>query len=327
MRASARSAAVVEQDLKRGVNSLATIASIAPLLGVFTTVITIPTAFVGCAGERWACQAAMIQGLSASIWPTALGLLVGLISLWFYRYLAERLNAFKREMESATLDLVNQLARRRGRWTLAPTVVPVDESTGICATDTRMRVAAASVIRRWGFRRLLPIAQALLSGLLILADYFLLGVTDSGPYYPPGVSLIAEVVNPIPWWFTRRLLFLFGHSDPSSLSVIVATLPATAVCWYLIGAWLDGRSCFPIRHAGSVVRWMLFLLAAVIYLVCLADAGAACFTTSFWTPAIALSRWVWAAFFLYSQISACRERQPAFVLMRLSGRWSNEVSC
>jgi hypothetical protein len=33
-------------------------------------------------------MAAVTELLSESIWPTALGLLVGLISLWFYKYLS-----------------------------------------------------------------------------------------------------------------------------------------------------------------------------------------------------------------------------------------------
>lgn len=114
-RAAERSAAVVCHDMKKRLNSLATIAIIAPWLGLFGTVVGIVNSFVGCGGERSACMAAIVERLSDSTWPTALGLLVGLISLWCYRYLTGRVEAFAREMEGAILELVKLLARYRGR--------------------------------------------------------------------------------------------------------------------------------------------------------------------------------------------------------------------
>jgi hypothetical protein len=108
-RASRRAAAVVHEDMKQGLSSLATIASIAPFVGVFGTVFGILTSFIGCGGEKSACMAAVAERLSVSIWPTALGLLAGLISLWSYRFFAGRLQTFDRDMENGSLALVNQL--------------------------------------------------------------------------------------------------------------------------------------------------------------------------------------------------------------------------
>jgi hypothetical protein len=59
-------------------------------------------------------MAAGAELLSASLWPTAFGLLVGLVSLWFYRYLAARPRTFDLEMGNATLELLNTLVRFRG---------------------------------------------------------------------------------------------------------------------------------------------------------------------------------------------------------------------
>ena len=53
-------------------------------------------------------------------WPTGLGLLVGLVSLWCYRYLTGRLSTIDLEMENASLDLLNQLSRFRGRFAIGP---------------------------------------------------------------------------------------------------------------------------------------------------------------------------------------------------------------
>jgi hypothetical protein len=58
-RASARSAASVHEEMKEGLNSLANIAYIAPWLGLFATVLTIPNSFVGFDGQR------------ALAWPSA----------------------------------------------------------------------------------------------------------------------------------------------------------------------------------------------------------------------------------------------------------------
>ncbi len=79
--------------------------------------------FDGQAGYiRWV----IFENLSISLWPTAFGLLVGVVSLWFYRYLLGRLDTINLEMENATLDLRNQLSRFPGRVTAG------------CAIDGRM---------------------------------------------------------------------------------------------------------------------------------------------------------------------------------------------
>jgi hypothetical protein len=84
---------------------------------LFGTILGIVNSFQGVEGDRTSVMAAIVERLSESLWPTAFGLLVGLVSLWFYLYLAGRLRAFDREMENASLDLLNQLSRFPGRFT------------------------------------------------------------------------------------------------------------------------------------------------------------------------------------------------------------------
>lgn len=124
-RASKRSSAFVHEELHHGLNGLATVASIAPLFAFFGTLIGIVNSFIGCGGERSACMAALADRLSGAIWPIALGLTVGLASLWCYRYLAARLEAFDHEMKDVSLELANQLIlyRRRLRLALANKLV------------------------------------------------------------------------------------------------------------------------------------------------------------------------------------------------------------
>jgi hypothetical protein len=121
-RASKRSSALVREEMKQGLYSLATIACVAPWIGLFGNVLGIVNSFQGLGTSKAAGMAAVTKRLSESMWPTAFGLMVGVVALWFYRFLEERLLTFEQEMESASLDLVNQLGRFRGRFSVEPAV-------------------------------------------------------------------------------------------------------------------------------------------------------------------------------------------------------------
>jgi biopolymer transport protein ExbB/TolQ len=121
LRASGRTAAAVSDEMNVGLDSLATIASVAPWIGLFGTFMGIENSFGELPGEKSACMAAIADRISGSMWTTALGLLVGLTSLWCYKYLTGRLETCRWEMECAPLELVNQLSRYRGRWHFEPT--------------------------------------------------------------------------------------------------------------------------------------------------------------------------------------------------------------
>src|SRR5262245_55414740 len=120
MRAAVRCAATVHADMKRDVNRLATIASIAPLLGLLITLEGIVDSFIGCGGEKWTCLAAVVGRLSNAMARGALGLVVGILSSLCYRYLQSRLEEFDVEMKTMTLALVNVLAALPGMATASP---------------------------------------------------------------------------------------------------------------------------------------------------------------------------------------------------------------
>ena len=121
-RASKRSSAVVREEMRAGVYGLATIASLAPWVGLFGTILGMANSFPGYDGPRLSIRPIIFENLSQSLWPTAFGLAVGLMSLWFYRYLTGRLRTFDLEMENASIDLLNQLSRFPGRFAIAPAV-------------------------------------------------------------------------------------------------------------------------------------------------------------------------------------------------------------
>jgi biopolymer transport protein ExbB/TolQ len=55
-------------------------------------------------------MAAIFEGLSQALIPTAFGVMVALIALWSYRYLGAKVEAFDSDMENASLQLINQLS-------------------------------------------------------------------------------------------------------------------------------------------------------------------------------------------------------------------------
>jgi hypothetical protein len=126
-RASKRSFAIAHQDMSDGVSSLATIACIAPWIGMFGTLLGIVNSFRGITGSRSSGMAALAKALSESMWPTAFGLAVGIVALWCYRYLEGRLQTLDHEMENASIELLNQLSRFRRRFSAEPsTILPSD---------------------------------------------------------------------------------------------------------------------------------------------------------------------------------------------------------
>lgn len=58
-------------------------------------------------------MAAMFEGLSEALVPTALGLVVALTALWCYKYLHAEVETFDFEMQTAFLQLINDLTHVR----------------------------------------------------------------------------------------------------------------------------------------------------------------------------------------------------------------------
>lgn len=114
-RASDRSATVVHREMKRGLNSLATIASIAPWTGLFGTVLGLMNSFQGANGSKETIMAVFFSNASQAFVPTALGLLVAVTAFYSYKRLSADLESFNVEMEGASLQLTNDLAVYLGR--------------------------------------------------------------------------------------------------------------------------------------------------------------------------------------------------------------------
>jgi biopolymer transport protein ExbB/TolQ len=95
--------------MKRGLHSLASIAFSAPLVGVLGTLFAIFGSFLGSEGDRWSIYLALMGRLSEALIPMEMGLLVAILAYFGHKYFQARLDEFDVEMESASLQLLNQL--------------------------------------------------------------------------------------------------------------------------------------------------------------------------------------------------------------------------
>ena len=99
--------------MKRGLNSLASIAATAPLVGLFGTVLGVFDVFRGGSTEKSTLMRLYARSLSESLAPTVLGLFVGVLACCFYRYLLARLENVDIEMRNGSLQLMDELIRLR----------------------------------------------------------------------------------------------------------------------------------------------------------------------------------------------------------------------
>jgi biopolymer transport protein TolQ len=81
LRSCRRSAAVVHCSMMLKVATLATIASVAPFLGMYGTVLGIIRSFPGLSGEKLTTMARTFADLSDALVPFTLGLLVAIPTL------------------------------------------------------------------------------------------------------------------------------------------------------------------------------------------------------------------------------------------------------
>jgi biopolymer transport protein ExbB/TolQ len=133
-RAMSRSALAVHGDLKRGLSALATVTCLAPLMGILETILWgIPNWFPALGTEKTYAMAMICNRLAHSLIPTAFGLLIGLQSLWCYKYFRGRLEDFDCEMKNTALQLLNELRPHFGQLRFSP---PEDSDQFQCGTGS-----------------------------------------------------------------------------------------------------------------------------------------------------------------------------------------------
>lgn len=96
-------------ELSRYLNTLGTIASIAPLLGLLGTVIGMIKVFAAITAQGVGDASILAGGISEALITTAAGLSVAIPTLMFYRYFLGRVEGFVVAMEQEALKLVEVL--------------------------------------------------------------------------------------------------------------------------------------------------------------------------------------------------------------------------
>ncbi|MBL1140996.1 MAG: MotA/TolQ/ExbB proton channel family protein [Proteobacteria bacterium] len=103
----------VAHDLERFLNSLGTIASISPLLGLLGTVIGMIKVFTVITSMGVGDPSILSEGISEALITTAAGLSVAIPSLMFHRYFRGRIDGLIVTMEQEALKMVEVMHGQR----------------------------------------------------------------------------------------------------------------------------------------------------------------------------------------------------------------------
>ncbi len=103
----------VAHDLERFLNTLGTIASISPLLGLLGTVVGMIKVFAVITAQGVGDPSVLAEGISEALITTAVGLTVAIPSLMFYRYFRGRVDELVVTMEQESLKLVEVIHGER----------------------------------------------------------------------------------------------------------------------------------------------------------------------------------------------------------------------
>jgi biopolymer transport protein ExbB/biopolymer transport protein TolQ len=113
-RAIERETLITYSDFKKGVGSLATIATTAPFIGLFGTVIGIINAFRGMATSGSGGIAAVSAGIAEALVTTALGLFVAIPAAWMFNHFTNTLERFQVEMSNSASELIDFFIKKHG---------------------------------------------------------------------------------------------------------------------------------------------------------------------------------------------------------------------
>lgn len=98
-------------DLKKGLGGLATIASAAPFVGLFGTVIGIINVFATMKANGAGGIAAVAGGIGEALVTTAFGLLVAIPAVAIFNYFTNAIDAFVVDMNETSSELISYMLR------------------------------------------------------------------------------------------------------------------------------------------------------------------------------------------------------------------------
>jgi len=106
-----RAQTIFEQELKRGLSVLATIATSAPFIGLFGTIAGIINAFRGMQLTGSGGIGAVAGGIAEALVTTAFGIGVAVIALWCFNTLNTKIEVYDAEMDNTTSQVIDFFIR------------------------------------------------------------------------------------------------------------------------------------------------------------------------------------------------------------------------
>ena len=112
---SERAKEAIGADLRRGLNVLASVGSVAPFVGLLGTVIGIIGAFQGIASKGSGGIGAVSAGIAEALVETAFGLLVAIPAVLLFNYLTARVNRLELALSRSAGELLDDMENHDGR--------------------------------------------------------------------------------------------------------------------------------------------------------------------------------------------------------------------
>lgn len=110
--AATRAIDIAASNLRARLAGLASIAAIAPFLGLFGTVTGLISAFRSIAATGAGGMATVSGGISEALVTTAVGLFVAMPALWAYNFFVNRVDVYSLELENKASRIIGHLVRR-----------------------------------------------------------------------------------------------------------------------------------------------------------------------------------------------------------------------
>ena len=106
-----RASTIFTQELKKGLSTLATIATSSPFIGLFGTIGGIINAFRGMALTGSGGIGAVASGIAEALVTTAFGIGVAIIALWCYNFLNSKVEICSAEMSNTSSEVIDFFIR------------------------------------------------------------------------------------------------------------------------------------------------------------------------------------------------------------------------
>ena len=114
-RAAERASQRAVAELEKGISTLGTIASVAPFIGLFGTVLGVMRAFKDLASAAGAGPGLVAVGISEALICTAAGLLVAIPAVAAFNHFNQKISQFESELRLMIDEVLDGLAERTHR--------------------------------------------------------------------------------------------------------------------------------------------------------------------------------------------------------------------